>query len=148
MELCFYHDTGFFAACIRWWTGSPYAHVEFRFSDGRHWGAVDGIGSSWLSPRNPDLTLPITCQPWEETLLAGWCENETGCPYDWKGVFFAQLLNRARSAKNAWFCSEACVAGLVYMRALPDWLEPCTVSPARLLHIWQRVRASASWMTP
>lgn len=144
MDLCFYRETGFFAWLIRWWTKCDYAHVEFRFSNGRHWGAVAGLGSRWLSPREPQLTLPITCEPWEEALLSDWCEEEAACPYDWKGIFFAQFLNRARATKDAWFCSEACTAGLVYLHKLPGWLEPCTVSPGRLLRIWRYTRGIRS----
>lgn len=141
MELCFYRGTGWFAALIRWWTKSPYAHAEFRFSDGRHWGSIMGRGSGWLSPSSPDTTLGVPLAPVDEERLAAWCESESGCPYDWRGIFFAQMLNRARSSKTAWFCSEACVAGMAHVQQLPTWLKPCTVSPGRLYSIWFEVRA-------
>ncbi len=143
MQLCFYRGTGFVSWFIRWWTSSPYSHVEFRFINGRHWGAVMGRGSGWLSPSDPDLVLDIPGEPYEEARLLDWCEIERDCPYDWLGVFLSQLLNRARSTRNAWFCSEACTAGLLHLRSLPVWLKPCTVSPGRLEQIWAQVLSSA-----
>lgn len=135
LELCFYRGTGKLDRVIRWWSGR-FSHVEFRFDGVHQWGALPGAVSGWCALKIADLSIAIECTQQDEERLRGWCDEESGCAYDWKGILLSQILNRARSHPGEWFCSEACVAGLAHLDKLPKWLKPCTVSPSYLADIF------------
>ena len=141
MDLCFFPGTGLVSSAIRWWTSSPYSHVEFRFSDGRHWGAhPEQKATGWRTQKEPCHAVRLEVNEFQEARLLNFCVDETGCPYDWKGIFLAQMVNRARSHPDAWFCSEVCVAGLQVIGLLPSFIMPCTVSPGELFRVWTALR--------
>jgi hypothetical protein len=136
MKLAFYKGkAGLFDRLIRWWTKSPYSHVELLFDDGQMIAARDSTGVTIIQVASLDLN------EWDvvrfdlsiDRMLAihVWCITEIGCKYDWLGLFYSQVLRIPRSHPRKWFCSEFCVAALQRAELLRD-VVPCTVSPGKL----------------
>ena len=120
---------------IRWWTKSPYAHVELLFDDGTMISACPGIGVRSI------LVASLDVQHWDlvavpidhdhAVALSRWCLGELGCHYDWWGLFVTQVLGFPRSHPTKWFCSEFCAAALEHAD-VDLGIDPCKVSPGAL----------------
>ncbi len=120
---------------IRWWTKSPYAHVELLFDDGTMISSCPGIGVRSILVASLDVrcwdvvSVPVSHD--EEVALSRWCLGELGCPHDWWGLFITQVLNIPRSHPTKWFSSEFCVSALEHTDVLFG-LDPCEISPGSL----------------
>ena len=128
------NNPSFFDILIRWWTRSPYSHVELLFSDGQKFSAVPGVGTRF-APASPIesqcwdiLVLPTTVE--QEAKIRAFCEREVGCKYDWRGIFFSQIIRMRRHCMGRWFCSEVCTAGMQAGGFMPS-ATPCTLSPGQ-----------------
>ena len=122
LRAAFYKSThpglpGVYNRLVRWWTRSPYSHVELVFGGGlaASSSAMDGgvrIKSIEFEPDKWDFVdLPEgLAQP-----ALQWFGRHEGAAYDYLGnVHF--VLSPVAGSKRKWFCSEAVAAAL----GIPD----------------------------
>lgn len=129
----------FFGRLIRWWTKSPYSHCALYFrpegAPGFILEAMAGIGVRERLMVGIDATLwdtvavPVSKESYEKALT--WARSELGCKYDWKGIFWAQILRIPRAHPDQWFCSEYAAGGLQHLGMLQG-SRACTFSPGNL----------------
>ena len=134
-------STGISGHAVRWWTKSRYSHCALVFDGAGYDGydlLVEAIAGSRTHAQvvrhfNPGywdrITIPCTPEAFAEVF--NWAQGELGCPYDWSGLIWSQVLMLPRSHPDRWFCSEFCVAGLQKLGMFPG-IEPCTFSPGDL----------------
>lgn len=129
LTLAFYKAQGSFSdEAIRYYTGSPYSHVEMRTPSGEWVSASrrDGnkvrVTSIRLKPGHWDLMyLPIDAEEcWQRVF------PEIGKPYDTLGAILSVTPINA-SRPGMWFCSEL----MAYAIQLP---KPHTFTPGLLSH--------------
>jgi len=134
MQVAFYKSTrpglaGIYNRLVRWWTKSPYSHVELVLSSGRSWSSSfeDG-GVRWklidFDPEKWDLVdLPAEL----EAAAEAWFLEHRGQKYDLRGNLQFIIAAVGHSIKR-WFCSEAVAAAL----GIPDpWrYDPGTLASA------------------
>lgn len=138
MRAAFYKGTrpgvaGFYNRLVRWWTRSPYSHVELIVSSGRSWSASfedSGVRSKPIDfdPSHWDFVeLPAEL----EASAEAWFKAHRGGKYDILGnVRF--VIGPIRDGKKRWFCSEAVAAAL----GLPNpWrYDPGTLASALTIY--------------
>lgn len=119
VSIVFYKGPGTLAEhLIRWWTKSPYAHCEFRRSDGYcHSNDRKNFVSrlEWIE---------MSAEAWEEIRIDLPGEivdrierrqlRKNGTLYDWKGVMLSQVFRLGLHSKNRWFCSKSNADDLAY----------------------------------
>ena len=128
-----FHKGGksFYERAIKLWTLGPYSHVEIIIDD-VSFSSVPGIGTRYLL--SPQMAfgdwdyLDVKMDSLERAHVWNWCMSEMGCGYDWKGIFFAQILGLNRDDPEKWFCSEFCTRALqiggYYKDLTPDKMSP------------------------
>lgn len=127
MNLAFYKGTrpgmaGVFNRLVRWWTDSPYSHVELVFSDGM-------CGSSSFEDGGVRLKhIEMSPEKWDiieiegaELAARNWFMIHYGQAYDALGLF-GFVWRRGTHSKGKWFCSEAVAAALNFIN--PEQLTP------------------------
>tara|TARA_R110000868_G_scaffold143817_3_gene362370 strand:- start:693 stop:1193 length:501 start_codon:yes stop_codon:yes gene_type:complete len=113
----------FFGRLIRWWTRSPYSHVElafpfesplFRHPPGERWFIVyssdekdGGSRAKVIDLRSRDWDLVPVPVP-DEAKVLQWCHANLGRRYDFLGIF-GMVISPARDNPNRFFCSEFCL---------------------------------------
>lgn len=118
LRAAFYKGTrpgvaGIYNRLVRWWTRSPYSHVELVMSTGRAWSASfedGGVRSKLIDfdPAKWDLVdLPAELEQGAEA----WFKERRGNKYDLLGNLQFVLAAIPHSRKR-WFCSEAVAAAL------------------------------------
>ena len=107
VRVAFYKGKGtWFDKGIRWWTRSPYSHVELVMgevcysSSPRDGGVRDKIislGASWE-------VAPV---PWlDQGRAVEIYETHRGEGYDFTGIVTRQVFNAPLDKRSRWFCSE------------------------------------------
>ena len=144
IKVAFYKGRGdLFNKIVRWWTKSPYSHVELILPDDVTWIRIGPFSSSKLcaikkekwDPKNWDfVTLKVT-QPQLETIKE-FFERTKGCKYDWWGMIFSHLIPFKIKQRGKWYCSEWIAHALRVSRVI-DWkkariFERAKISPATL----------------
>jgi len=131
LQAAFYKDTrpglaGIYSRVVRWWTKSPYSHVELVVSTGRAWSSSfeDGGVRSKLIDFDPARWDLVDLPPALEHAAIAWFEAHRGAGYDLVGNLQFVLAPIPHSRKR-WFCSEAVAAAL----GIPD---PWRYSPGAL----------------
>ena len=131
---------------IRWWTASPYSHVELinwqgtaneeghpeaiAFSASHRDGGVRGRVIA-MTPGHWDY-VPV---PWvNEAWVWARAYDLIGAGYDYPGLILSQLLNLRRGSRQRWFCSEL----LAHLLDLP---RPSAYSPGDLHDLVTRINA-------
>lgn len=137
MRAAFYSGTrpglaGIYNRLVRWWTRSPYSHVELIFSTGHAASSSFADGGVRFKTINFDPTR------WDFVDLPGhleraaweWFEEHRGQKYDLLGNL-QFVIAPVREDKRKWFCSESVAAAL----GLPDpWrYDPGTLASALTL---------------
>ncbi|WP_239700770.1 hypothetical protein [Massilia sp. 9096] len=109
--------SGVYNRLVRWWTRSPYSHVELVFADGQaaSSSSMDGGVRFKAIDFDPALwdfvPLPAELAP----AARAWFNAHGGQGYDYLGnVHF--VFSCVGDEKMAWFCSEAVGAAL----GIPD----------------------------
>lgn len=155
MKAAFYKGTrpglaGIYNRLVRWWTKSPYSHVELVFYDGERltgWLAASasnmdgGVRTKVIDfdPARWDfIELPEVL---EDRAWQWFCEHD-GAPYDLVGNLQFVLAPIPHSQRR-WFCSEAVAAAL----GIPD---PWRYSPGTLASALTLLQqpAPAGFFTP
>ena len=137
MKAAFYKGTrpglaGIYNRLVRWWTKSPYSHVELIFYDGEK--CAGGLAASASNIDGGVRTKVIDFDParWDFIDLPDelaerawrWFREHDGAPYDLVGNLQFVLAPIPHSQRR-WFCSEAVAAAL----GIPD---PWRYSPGTL----------------
>lgn len=118
MRAAFYKATppgakGFYNRLIRWWTRSPYSHVELIFSDGYAAsssymdGGIRFIAGNFDPARWDFIDLPSELEP----AARAWFTTNAGRRYDLLGHLHF-ILGPVRDDRQGWFCSEAVAEAL------------------------------------
>lgn len=140
MSFYFYRGKGFWAALIRWFTRSKYAHMSVVFFDGTVYEAVPGKGVIKGKLKSVDGVTPFvykTGSNHDFEAARKFCESELGTPYDYWGCICFILGIKQRRSKSRYFCSEfgadaSKVAGIpLQERVESSVLSPdiCAMSP-------------------
>jgi hypothetical protein len=120
---------GIWERLIKFWTRGPYFHSAILLPGNDLYESIDTIGVHHV----PNFTPPagwdiVELHPGAEAVekMREFLKGELGCPYDWSGLFWSQILFIPRSHANAWICSElvAAALGLYYKMA-----KACKYSP-------------------
>lgn len=137
MQAAFYKGTrpgiaGIYNRLVRWWTKSPYSHVELVLSSGRAWSASFDDGGVRFKK------IDFDSAKWDLVELPGhleqsaeaWFDAHIGAGYDLLGNL-QFVLSPVPHSEQRWFCSEAVAAAL----GLPDpWrFAPGTLASALTL---------------
>lgn len=142
--------TGLFDRVVRWWTRSPYSHVELIFYDGgpnaisqaASSSRVDGgVRFSWFT-FDPALWDFVDLPDALALPALEWFREHEFEKYDLLGnIHF--VLSPVRDDKRKWFCSEAVAAAL----GIPD---PARFDPGTLYAALSFITqpASAGFFTP
>lgn len=109
MRFYFYRGKGIWAALIRWFTRSNYAHVSVVFEDGTVYESRPGKGVTKGKLKSTDGVTPFVyktgARPDSEAARK-FCESELGTPYDYFGCICFILGLKQRRSDSAYFCSE------------------------------------------
>lgn len=118
LRAAFYKGTrpglaGMYNRLVRWWTRSPYSHVELVFSTGMAASSSFEDGGVRFKriefdPERWDFT---TLPPHMETAAITWFEQHLGQSYDLVGNLHF-IVSPVPQRKGKWFCSEAVAAAL------------------------------------
>jgi hypothetical protein len=114
MKIAFLKGTGIIDRLIQIWTLSKYSHCEIVFSDGTTFGNSlvapfrTQISHKTYSPKYWDL-VDVNIAPEQENLIRAFCWTQVDKKYDWKAIFFSQILPFGWEDPNKSICSEICV---------------------------------------
>lgn len=118
------------SAAIRYFTWSPYSHVDFVLPNGMLLGARAARGvalyspAEWQASRVATYSVATNIRQQEAILRAA--RSQIGKPYDWGGVLGIALRSRRWQADDSWFCSELVTwafeqAGVPLLRTTDAW---------------------------
>lgn len=110
----FVSGTGASSATIKWYTSSPWSHVEFWTPNGYLGARL--AGGVQLRPFDYDASQIATQEfrrwdlaPDKELALEQWLAAQIGKDYDWLAIL-ALPLHRDWKTEDDWFCSELVAA--------------------------------------
>tara|TARA_R110000824_G_scaffold15086_1_gene63706 strand:- start:1284 stop:1745 length:462 start_codon:yes stop_codon:yes gene_type:complete len=147
IKVAFYKGGGdLFNKIVRWWTKSPYSHVELILPDDVTWIRIGPFSSSKLcaikkekwDPKNWDF-ISITVTSEQVETIKEFFERTKGCKYDWWGMILSHLIPFKVKQRGKWYCSEWIAHALRVSRVI-DWrvariFERAKISPAILYEI-------------
>lgn len=101
--LQFSANNGVASRLIRWFTWSPYSHVDFVLDNGKLLGAQTNGGVLVRAPDSYSKVLRVAVEAPDAVLE--YAQSQIGKPYDYSGIFGIILRSNWHRSKN-WFCSE------------------------------------------
>jgi hypothetical protein len=147
IKVAFYKGGGdLFNKIVRWWTKSPYSHVELILPDGVTWISISPFLTSKVAARTKEewnedewdfIELEVTEQ--QVKIIQEFYEYTKGCKYDWIGMLLSQFLPFHIKRKGKWYCSEW-IAYALRISCTIDWriikiYDRADLSPAVLYEI-------------
>jgi|TARA_R110000824_G_scaffold314654_2_gene501527 hypothetical protein len=131
---------------IRWWTTSPFSHVELILPDEKTWISISPFLTSRVAARHKEqvnhsnwefIEIEVTEQ--QVVVIKEFYEFTEGCRYDWIGMLLSQFLPFHIKRRNKWYCSEW-IAYALRISCVIDWklikiYDRCDLSPAVLYSI-------------
>ena len=138
---------------VRWWTRSPYSHVEIVLDDGETWVSISPFlytrGAARVRTHVPDDEwdyLDFCITPEELQSLKDFISETTGDGYDWVGMLLSQVLPFIVKGKGRWYCSSWVAhslthSGIVKLKKLGIYELP-DLHPGRLHDILSQVSSS------
>lgn len=131
---------------IRWWTKSPFSHVELVLPDEKTWISISPFLTSKVAARVKEhisrdnwkfVEIEVTEQ--QVKVIKEFYEFTEGCRYDWIGMLLSQFLPFHIKRRNKWYCSEW-IAYALRISCVIDWrlikiYDRCDLSPAVLYNI-------------
>tara|TARA_R110000787_G_scaffold10338_3_gene35158 strand:- start:10621 stop:11097 length:477 start_codon:yes stop_codon:yes gene_type:complete len=154
LHVAFYRGSGGWKnKIIRWWTKSPYSHVELVLPDNETWISISPLLTSKVAMRtrkewDPKQWELVKLDITEQQLLVilEFYESTKGCSYDWVGMFLSQFLPFHIKRKGKWYCSEW-IAYALRISCIVDWrlikiYDRADLSPAVLYQIIQASKSS------
>ena len=137
MKAAFYKGTrpgiaGIYNRLVRWWTKSPYSHVELIFCDGQRFAGELAASASNMDGGVRTKVIAFDPARWDFIELPDsladrawqWFREHDGAAYDLVGNLQFVLAPIPHSQQR-WFCSEAVAAAL-------DIPDPWRYSPGTL----------------
>ena len=133
IQVAFYKGQGgWIHKLIRWWTKSPYSHVELVLPDGKTWISISPFLTSRVAPRirhridNPDawdyLVFKLSDRPpvqeYQLAQLYKFIDVTQGAKYDWVGMVMSHFCPYLIKRKERWYCSEWIAHALVNSRII------------------------------
>jgi len=154
IKIAFYKGKGNWKnKVIRWWTKSPYSHVELILPDGITWVSISPMLTSTVSERNIDTVKNLNDWDilsfelsWREPVrdyqlgqLYNFIEETKGAKYDWLGMIMSQMFPYLIKHRDRWYCSEWIAHALVKARIV-QWdnlqiYRTPNLSPGKLYEI-------------
>lgn len=135
LRAAFYYGDGrnpsadFYDKLICFWTGSPYSHCEWVFSDDTFFSSSPRDGGCRFKKIEQDHKWwIIDCPQYEEKVVRSFCERVVGRKYDWTGIMLSQVLPLSIEDPKRYFCSEV-------MGASIDLIRPNSFNPATLFDL-------------
>ena len=135
VEVHFYERGNLLARLVRWWTYSPWSHVEVAIPQECHYvcSPDKGLYKVPVGERG-DRVIVLELPRVEAAKI--WAEEEMGCSYDWWGAVTVALPWLRREHPSRWHCAEFVAAfldcsGESYLNA------PWRTTPAEL---WERFK--------
>ena len=158
MKVAFYKGThaglpGIYNRLVRWWTRSPYSHVELILADRPKKGFSYAASSSAMDGGVRFKTIEFDPALWEivelpermdENAAWNWFLEHEGQAYDLLGNLHF-VVSAIGDDKRKWFCSEACAAALGMPN--PERFDPGTLYAA-LTYLTQPASAGFSFPAP
>lgn len=155
LHVAFYRGSGGWKnKIIRWWTKSPYSHVELILPDNETWISISPLLTSEVAARTkkqwePEQWELVKLDITEQQLLVilEFYESTKGCSYDWVGMFLSQFLPFHIKRKGRWYCSEW-IAYALRISCIIDWrlikiYDRTDLSPAVLYQIIQAANSDS-----
>jgi hypothetical protein len=155
LRAAFYKGThaglaGVYNRLVRWWTRSPYSHVELIFIDSSVKGRALAYSASYMDGGVRDKVIDFDPEKWDFIDLPDdlwdqaweWFMRHEGAAYDLLGNLHF-VFSAVGDDKRKWFCSEAIAAALGMPN--PERFDPGTLHAA-LTYLTQP--ASAGFFTP
>lgn len=102
----------FFDSLIRWWTKSPYSHVEIVLHRNQYY--FKGFSSSTRDGGVRVKSIKVKSGHWDffeadaPRLEEEEMRKHIGKGYDFMGILLSQILPLKRHSKRRFFCSELC----------------------------------------
>jgi len=138
MKVAFLKGDGILDRLIQLWTWSKYSHCELIFSDDRTFGTSLSFPFQTEFCKRPHLwfwdIVEVNIPPEKEALIRKFCEGQVGKQYDWKAIFFSQILPFRADNPKKWICSEVTTAAFRAAGYLTKH-KPCAVSPGKFSKI-------------
>lgn len=136
---------------IRWWTGSPYSHVELVMPSGMIAGIrppynpyISKRAAGELAEEEWELVkLPVTEKQLKK--VKDFIESTKGQGYDWVGMIASHLTPFKVKFPKKWYCSEWVLYALSVAKIF-NWkdLKPynlARIPPGKVYDIIMRVKA-------
>jgi len=147
VKIAFYKEkAGWIDRVIRWWTKSPYSHVEMVMPDNYTWmgispfltGQVDKRTKTDFDPEKWDF-VSLEINELQHEIIQDFFTETKGCKYDWIGMLLSQCLPFHIKRKNKWYCSEW-IAYALRIAGVIDWkiikiYDQADLSPGKLYSI-------------
>lgn len=107
-----------FDRLIRWWTRSPYSHVELELSEGEWWSSSprDGGVRTKRVVLNPYHWDTVALSAADADALRSFFKQHEGTRYDAAGLLLTQIFKTPWRTRTRFFCSEICA----YALGVPD----------------------------
>ena len=143
---------------IRWWTKSPYSHVELVLPDDITWVSISPLLTGKVSARSfyevedindwDFLTFNLS---WREPVrkyqieqLHNFIKQTNGAKYDWAGMILSQIFPYLIKHRDRWYCSEWIAHALVKARivmwdSINIYRTP-NLSPGKLFEILKKYK--------
>lgn len=129
---------GLVGTLIRAFKRRGVSHAEIMFSDGVCGTAQPngGVVLHRIDFRPEDwVVLDLPCTPIQEEIVRFFFLREAGCPFDWSGIIFSQILGWNWQSKEKYFCSEVCTAALKQIYPELADVKPWRTDPAKELSL-------------
>ena len=114
---------------------AKYSHCEIIFSDDEFFSSSGRDGGVRFKKIKCDKkkwdVFKIEISAADEKKIREFCAAQCGKKYDWRAIFFSQILDLQRENPQKWFCSEICAAALQKINFLKNE-KPHLLSPIEL----------------
>ena len=142
---------------VRWWTDSPYSHVELIMPNGTMTGitppdhpvirtkSLGGIQKAdWNFPKTDWDFVDIAVTEKQLDSLRSFIESTRGQGYDWLGMIISHLTPFKVRFPNKWYCSEWVAYALSVSRVL-TWgqlklYDTPRIPPGRLYNLLKNTK--------
>ena len=113
---------------------AEYSHCELVFSNDESFSSSGCDGGARFKKIKFDEkkwdVFKIKISAADEKKIREFCAAQCGKKYDWRAIFFSQILDLQRENPQKWFCSEICAAALQKINFLKNE-KPHLLSPQK-----------------
>lgn len=130
-----------FCSLIKWWTKSPYYHVEMIIGD--KWissnSDMGGVTIRDLQPKHENWDyVEVDIDGRKLSKVWTFIESQQDKSYDWKGIILAQIMKIDRADdQDKWFCSEIVTEILkVFGEEKVKHIDSASIDPGELYEMY------------